>query len=120
MVIGNIQEGAYLTEQFVFPAGLRQKIIGSAFSRGSAVLIHGAGCQRDDNGFLSLQLRSYSPSCFQPIHDRHVYIHQNQLRVPFLPISTMALLYKPHLDGHTITLSFITVGEQYAGYMKQI
>ncbi len=28
--------------------------------------------------------------------------------------------YKKHLDGHTITLSFITVGEQYAGYRKQI
>jgi predicted nucleic acid-binding protein len=28
--------------------------------------------------------------------------------------------YKKHLDGHTITLSFITVGEQYAGYLKQI
>jgi predicted nucleic acid-binding protein len=33
---------------------------------------------------------------------------------------TRALLYKPHLDGHVITLSFITVGEQYAGYGKQI
>jgi tRNA(fMet)-specific endonuclease VapC len=28
--------------------------------------------------------------------------------------------YKPHLEGHTITLSFITVGEQYAGFTKQI
>ena len=28
--------------------------------------------------------------------------------------------YRKHLDGHTITLSFITVGEQYAGYQKQI
>ena len=28
--------------------------------------------------------------------------------------------YKKHLDGHTITLSFITVGEQYAGYKKKI
>ncbi len=27
---------------------------------------------------------------------------------------------KKHLAGHTITLSFITVGEQYAGYLKQI
>ena|ERR1700733_7160290 len=30
------------------------------------------------------------------------------------------LPYKQHLDGHTIALSFITVGEQYAGYLKQI
>jgi predicted nucleic acid-binding protein len=30
------------------------------------------------------------------------------------------LPYKQHLDGHTITLSFITVGEQYAGYIKKI
>lgn len=28
--------------------------------------------------------------------------------------------YKPHLEGHTIALSFITVGEQYAGYRKKI
>ena len=28
--------------------------------------------------------------------------------------------YKPHLEGHVIALSFITVGEQYAGYRKQI
>jgi tRNA(fMet)-specific endonuclease VapC len=28
--------------------------------------------------------------------------------------------YRKHLDGHTITLSFVTVGEQYAGYCKQI
>jgi tRNA(fMet)-specific endonuclease VapC len=28
--------------------------------------------------------------------------------------------YKPHLEGQTIALSFITVGEQYAGYEKQI
>jgi predicted nucleic acid-binding protein len=28
--------------------------------------------------------------------------------------------YKPHLDGHHIALSFITVGEQYAGYRKKI
>ena len=31
-----------------------------------------------------------------------------------------AIPYKPHLDGHTIALSFITVGEQYAGFTKQI
>jgi tRNA(fMet)-specific endonuclease VapC len=30
------------------------------------------------------------------------------------------LPYKQHLDGHIIALSFITVGEQYAGYLKQI
>jgi predicted nucleic acid-binding protein len=28
--------------------------------------------------------------------------------------------YKPHLQGHSIALSFITVGEQYAGYRKKI
>jgi tRNA(fMet)-specific endonuclease VapC len=28
--------------------------------------------------------------------------------------------YKQHLDGHEIALSFITVGEQYAGYIKAI
>jgi predicted nucleic acid-binding protein len=28
--------------------------------------------------------------------------------------------YKPHLEGHTIAISFITVGEQYAGYLKKI
>jgi tRNA(fMet)-specific endonuclease VapC len=28
--------------------------------------------------------------------------------------------YRPHLQGHTIALSFITIGEQYAGYRKQI
>ena len=31
-----------------------------------------------------------------------------------------ALPYQPHLTWHTLTLSFITVGEQYAGYTKQI
>jgi predicted nucleic acid-binding protein len=30
------------------------------------------------------------------------------------------LPYRPHLQGHTIALSFITVGEQYAGYLKMI
>lgn len=28
--------------------------------------------------------------------------------------------YKRHLDGHILALSFITVGEQYAGYRKMI
>jgi tRNA(fMet)-specific endonuclease VapC len=28
--------------------------------------------------------------------------------------------YKPHLEGQTIALSFVTVGELYAGYEKQI
>ena len=28
--------------------------------------------------------------------------------------------YKRHLDGHHLALSFITVGEQYAGYIKKI
>lgn len=28
--------------------------------------------------------------------------------------------YKRHLQGHTIALSFITVGEQYAGYLRKI
>ena len=28
--------------------------------------------------------------------------------------------YRPHLEGHAIALSFITVGEQYAGYRKKI
>jgi tRNA(fMet)-specific endonuclease VapC len=28
--------------------------------------------------------------------------------------------YKPHLVGKNIALSFITVGEQYAGYLKKI
>jgi tRNA(fMet)-specific endonuclease VapC len=31
-----------------------------------------------------------------------------------------ALPYRPHLKGHTLVVSFATVGEQYAGYMKQI
>jgi tRNA(fMet)-specific endonuclease VapC len=31
-----------------------------------------------------------------------------------------AIPYKPHLDGHEIVLSFITIGEQYAGYIKAI
>jgi tRNA(fMet)-specific endonuclease VapC len=44
--------------------------------------------------------------------DVYSYLHQQN--------PAMGLLYKPHLDGHTITLSFITVGEQYAGYEKQI
>lgn len=30
------------------------------------------------------------------------------------------LPYRPHLYGQAIALSFITVGEQYAGYLKQI
>jgi tRNA(fMet)-specific endonuclease VapC len=34
--------------------------------------------------------------------------------------SQRAIPYKKHLDGNIITLSFITVGEQYAGYLKQI
>jgi tRNA(fMet)-specific endonuclease VapC len=34
--------------------------------------------------------------------------------------SKKAIPYKPHIAGHTITLSFITVGEQYAGFPKQI
>jgi tRNA(fMet)-specific endonuclease VapC len=29
-------------------------------------------------------------------------------------------LYKPHLEGHIIALSFATVGEQYAGYLLEI
>lgn len=28
--------------------------------------------------------------------------------------------YRRHLQGHTIALSFITVGEQYAGYLRKI
>lgn len=28
--------------------------------------------------------------------------------------------YTPHLEGHAIALSFITVGEQYYGYRKKI
>lgn len=28
--------------------------------------------------------------------------------------------YLSHLQGHTIALSFITVGEQYAGYLRKI
>ena len=28
--------------------------------------------------------------------------------------------YRPHLTGHTVALSFIKVGEQYAGYHKKI
>lgn len=28
--------------------------------------------------------------------------------------------YRRHLDGHILALSFITVGEQYAGYRKMI
>jgi predicted nucleic acid-binding protein len=30
------------------------------------------------------------------------------------------LPYRPHLQGNTIALSFITVGEQYAGYLRMI
>jgi len=33
---------------------------------------------------------------------------------------TRSVPYKPHLDGHYMALSFITVGEVYAGYRKQI
>jgi tRNA(fMet)-specific endonuclease VapC len=31
-----------------------------------------------------------------------------------------ALPYRQHIAGHTITLSFISVGEQYTGFHKQI
>ena len=31
-----------------------------------------------------------------------------------------AVPYMPHLEGHTLVVSFATVGEQYAGYLKQI
>jgi predicted nucleic acid-binding protein len=31
-----------------------------------------------------------------------------------------ALPYQQHIAGHTITLSFISVGEQYTGFLKQI
>jgi len=31
-----------------------------------------------------------------------------------------ALPYKPHLEGNAIALSFITVGELYAGFTKKI
>ena len=34
--------------------------------------------------------------------------------------SARARPYKPHLEGHEMALSFITVGELYAGYQKQI
>jgi predicted nucleic acid-binding protein len=33
---------------------------------------------------------------------------------------TRGIPYKRHLDGHILALSFITVGEQYAGYRKMI
>jgi tRNA(fMet)-specific endonuclease VapC len=33
---------------------------------------------------------------------------------------TRGVPYKRHLDGHHIALSFITVGEQYAGYRKKV
>ncbi len=33
---------------------------------------------------------------------------------------TRAAPYRQHLKGHTIALSFITVGEQYAGYLRKI
>jgi predicted nucleic acid-binding protein len=31
-----------------------------------------------------------------------------------------ALPYRRHLEGNTLVVSFVTVGEQYAGYRKQI
>jgi tRNA(fMet)-specific endonuclease VapC len=36
------------------------------------------------------------------------------------PNGTRFAPYRRHLQGHTIALSFITVGEQYAGYMRGI
>lgn len=33
---------------------------------------------------------------------------------------TRGVPYKRHLEGHEIALSFISVGEQYAGYRKKI
>ena len=36
------------------------------------------------------------------------------------PNGTKFAPYRRHLQGHTIALSFITVGEQYAGYMRKI
>jgi predicted nucleic acid-binding protein len=30
------------------------------------------------------------------------------------------VLYRPHLEGHVIALSFIAIGKQYAGYRKKI
>jgi tRNA(fMet)-specific endonuclease VapC len=31
-----------------------------------------------------------------------------------------ALPYRHHVEGHTLVVSFITIGEQYAGYLKQV
>jgi tRNA(fMet)-specific endonuclease VapC len=36
------------------------------------------------------------------------------------PSQSRAAPYNAHLKGHTIALSFITVGEQYAGYLRKI
>jgi len=33
---------------------------------------------------------------------------------------TRSTPYKRHLEGHVLALSFVTVGEQYAGYIKKI
>jgi len=44
--------------------------------------------------------------------DVYSYLH-NKNRASIAP-------YAKHLNGHTIALAFITVGEQYAGYLRQI
>ncbi len=60
-------------------AGFRQEIVGPAPNDGSTVLIHGARRQSDDDRFFSPGIRLYSSGRLQPVHDRHMHIHQDQL-----------------------------------------
>src|SRR5580692_5397637 len=82
-------------------AGLGYEIVGSALRRGSTVVVHGAGRQSNDDGFLPPSIRLDSSSGLQPAHPRHVHIHENQMRVPFLPASDACLAAIGAADGKT-------------------
>jgi hypothetical protein len=62
------------------------------------VLVQSARCKRKDHGFLATRIRLDSSSSLQPVHHRHVHIHEDQPRAPFLPASDggLAVLRAAH------------------------
>ena len=90
---------SHLLEQFVLIAGLRDEIISPALKGCQALVIHGASGQTNDDSFLSPRIGLDPSSRLQPVHDRHMHIHQDQPWVPFLPASDGGLAVFHTLHG---------------------
>ncbi|KFB69802.1 MAG: hypothetical protein CAPSK01_000515 [Candidatus Accumulibacter vicinus] len=73
-------------EQFRIAEGLAQKVVATGIQNLLALLLETAGRESNDFGLVSRCGGLDPPRRFAPVHAGHAHVHQDQLRLPAMPL----------------------------------